>query len=347
MALGFTAARAGVSRTAAAFSRAASANHGFSTSAPRRTFSSYLVTPGEVHEALQKSPPSSISTDPRVICLSAAWFLPNDPEGRTGIESYRQARIPKSRFFDLDKVIDRHSPYPHMLPDPKGFASAMSELGVRRDDTVVVYDTKELGIFSAPRVAWTLRVFGHPKVHLLNNFRLWCEQGLPIESGNLYNVECCTYPIPELDHNKVIDFEDVREIALDYKKEGSEGIQVLDARSTGRFDGTADEPRPGLSSGHMPGAISVPIDVLLDPKSKAFLPADQLKKIFQDRGVDPAKPVISSCGTGVTACIIDAALSEAQYGNPEKRKIYDGSWTEWAQRVKPSDSLIRKSTDKQ
>ncbi|TLS26343.1 hypothetical protein PpBr36_04567 [Pyricularia pennisetigena] len=319
------------------------ASRTFTTTMPRRTFSSYLVTPKEVHEAMQKSPPSPISTHPRVICLNAAWFLPNDPEGRTGIESYRKSRIPKSRFFDLDKVIDRHSPYPHMLPEPKKFASAMSELGVRKEDTVVVYDTKELGIFSAPRVAWTLRVFGHPKVHILNNFRTWCDEGLPIESGNLYNVECCTYPIPEISADKVADFEEVRDVAIDHNKEGAEGVQILDARSAGRFDGTAAEPRPGLSSGHMPGAINLPIDMLLDPKTKAFLPADQLRKVFESKGVDPSKPIVSTCGTGVTACIIDTALEVAQFGDPAKRKVYDGSWTEWAQRVKPSDSLIRKS----
>ncbi|EOO02390.1 putative thiosulfate sulfurtransferase protein [Phaeoacremonium minimum UCRPA7] len=307
----------------------------------RRNLSSYLVTPKELHEALKKNPPSSISTDPRIIPLCAAWFLPNDPEKRTGIQVYREKRIPKARFFDLDKVIDKRSPYPHMLPGPKDFAAAMSELGIRREDTVVVYDTKELGIFSAPRVGWTLQVFGHPKVHVLNNFRLWVEEGLPTESGELYNVECNTYPIPELDASKVASFEDVKEVAMDFNKEGAEGVQILDARSNGRWTGKAPEPRPGLSSGHMPGSINIPFDAVLDPTTKAFLPADQLKKIFQDKGVDPQKPIISSCGTGVTAVVLETALTEAGYGSADLRRVYDGSWTEWAQRVRPSDSLIR------
>ena len=149
--------------------------------------------------------PSSISTEPRVIPLCAAWFLPND--GRSGIQSFREQRIPKARFFDLDKVIDKHSPYPHMLPDAKGFAAAMSELGIRKEDIVVVYDTKELGIFSAPRVGWTLRVFGHERVHVLNNYRLWLQQGLPTESGELYSVECNAYPIPKMDEDKVAGYE--------------------------------------------------------------------------------------------------------------------------------------------
>ncbi|KAI1772606.1 thiosulfate sulfurtransferase [Hypoxylon cercidicola] len=312
----------------------------FISTEPRRQLSSYLVTPEELAKALKKSPPSPISPEPRVIPLCAAWFLPNDE--RKGIEVYREKRIPKARFFDLDKVIDKHSPFPHMLPSPKTFAEAMSSLGIRKDDTVVVYDTKELGIFSAPRVGWTLRVFGHPKVHVLNNFKLWVEEGYPTESGELYNVECNPYPIPKLDEAKVASFDQVREVALDYNKEGAEGIQILDARPNGRFTGKDPEPREGLSSGHMPGSINIPFSSVLDPQTKAFLPKDQLKKIFEEKKVDPSKPIISTCGTGVTAVVIETALEEAGYGSLETRRVYDGSWTEWAQQVKPSDSLIRK-----
>ncbi|KAK7419162.1 hypothetical protein QQX98_003501 [Neonectria punicea] len=307
----------------------------------QRNFSSYIVTPKELREALDKNAPSPISTDPRVIPLCASWFLPND--GRTGIQTFREQRIPKARFFDLDKVIDKRSPYPHMLPDAKGFAAAMSELGIRKEDIVVVYDTKELGIFSAPRVGWTLKVFGHSNVHILNNFKLWVEEGLPTESGELYSVECCPYPIPKFEADLVASFEDVKEIAQDYNKEGVEGVQILDARPTARFTGEAPEPREGLSSGHMPGSVSIPFSAVLDPTTKAFLPRDQLKKVLEEKGVDPAKPIISSCGTGVTACVIETALEEAGLGSPESRRVYDGSWTEWAQRVSPKDGLILKS----
>ncbi|KAI1077626.1 thiosulfate sulfurtransferase [Whalleya microplaca] len=307
---------------------------------PHRSLSSYLVTPKELAEALKRSPPSSISPEPRVIPLCAAWFLPND--GRKGIEVFREKRIPKARFFDLDKVIDKRSPYPHMLPSPKQFAEAMSELGIRKEDTVVVYDTKELGIFSAPRAGWTLKVFGHPKVHVLNNFKLWVEEGLPTESGELYSIECNTYPIPKMDEDKVASYDEVREVALDYNKEGAEGVQILDARPNGRFTGKDPEPREGLSSGHMPGSISVPFSSVLDPETKAFLPKEQLRKVFEEKGIDPSKPIISSCGTGVTAVAIDTALEEAGLGGPGSRKVYDGSWTEWAQRVSPSDNLIVK-----
>lgn len=222
------------------------------TMASRRNLSSYLVSPKELQDALKKNPPSPISPDPRVIPLCASWFLPNDE--RTGIQTFREQRIPKARFFDLDKVIDKRSPYPHMLPDAKRFAAAMSELGIRKEDVVVVYDTKELGIFSAPRVGWTLKVFGHQNVHILNNFRLWVEEGLPTESGELYSVECCPYPIPEFDASKVASFEDVKEVAQDHNKEGAEGIQVLDARPSGRFTGK------DLSLGRV-----CPLDTCRDP----------------------------------------------------------------------------------
>lgn len=293
----------------------------------RKSFSSYLVTPKELNEALKKNPPpgNKISTDPRTVPLCAAWFLPND--GRNGMDTFRAKRIPNARFFDIDKVIDRHSEYPHMLPSASDFASAMSALGIRKDDTIVVYDTAELGIFSAPRVAWTLKVFGHDLVHVLNNFKIWVDEGYPTESGEFYSIECCPYPIPDKDESKVVDFPEMKEVAQDYNKEGAEGVQILDARPYGRWAGTAPEPRPGLSSGHMPGSISMPFSDLLDPKTKAFLPPQELKKVFQEKGVDPSKPVISTCGTGVTAAVIDAALAEAGYVDDKAKRIYDGSWT--------------------
>ena len=172
--------------------------------------------------------------------------MPNDPEHRTGYKTFLERRIPKARFFDLDKVKDEKSPYPHMLPSPEVFAKEMGKLGIRRDDSVVVYDTVELGIFSAPRVAWTLKVFGHHGVHILNNFKLWVEQGFPTEKGVPESVEEVYYPVPELEENKVVLFEEMRERALERGKDGAEEVIVLDARSKGRFDGSEPEPRPGM-----------------------------------------------------------------------------------------------------
>ncbi|KAL4758387.1 sulfurtransferase [Aspergillus foveolatus] len=291
------------------------------------SFASYLVTPKELSDALKKNPSTKISTSPRVIPLCAAWFMPNDPEGRTGIDVFRKHRVPQARFFDLDAIKDTESPYPHMLPTAETFAQAMSELGIRRDDEVVVYDTEELGIFSAPRVGWTLRVFGHPRVHILNNYRLWVREGYPTETGEPRQPEKTNYPVPSFDSKLVIPFRELKEIAKEHRKEGAKEVEILDARSQGRWAGTDPEPRPGLSSGHIPGSTSLPFQELLDPETKTYLPPDQLRKIFESRDVDETKSIISSCGTGVTATIIETALGLAEYGDPSIRRVYDGSWT--------------------
>jgi len=312
---------------------------------PISLFKSYLVTPAELSFALTKNVPTKISTAPRIIPLCASWFLPNDPQKRTGQQVFRESRIPTARFFDLDAVKDHDSPYPHMLPTAEEFAKAMQELGIRKDDEVVIYDSKELGIFSAPRVGWTFRVLGHPSVHVLNNYRLWVERGFPTESGEpqpVENEQRSEYPVPSINPEMVVKFAEVKDIAKDYGKEGAEGIQILDARPRGRWAGTAPEPRQGLSSGHIPGSISVPHSELLDPKTGALLSGEELRKIFERKGLDPKKPIISSCGTGVTAAVIDTALGEAAWGKADDRRLYDGSWTEWAQRLKESDRLIRK-----
>lgn len=214
-----------------------------------------------------------------------------------------------------------------MLPSASDFAKAMSGMGIKKDDTVVVYDSLEHGIFSAPRVGWTLKAFGHDSVHVLNNFKLWVEEGYPTESGEFWDVDTCVYPIPKFDSDKLVEFEEVREIAKDHNKEGAEGVQILDARPNGRWSGKDAEPRPGLESGHMPGSINIPVSELLDPVKKTILPGDQLRRIFESKGVDPDRPIINSCGTGVTAAVIDAALHEAGYGKESNRKLYDGSWT--------------------
>lgn len=295
----------------------------------RRTYflSSYVVTPKEVDEALKLNAPTAISTDPKLIPVCAAWFMPNDPERRTGLEAFKAKRMPGARFFDVDGIKDHDSPYPHMLPTCDAFADAMTRLGIRKEDELVVYDTEELGMFSAPRVAWTFRVYGHPRVHLLNNFRIWVKEGYPVETGPPAVPNITKYPVPAYNTDMVVKFAEMKTIGYDHGKEGSEEIQILDARSKGRFDGTDPEPRPGLRSGHMPGATSLPFQALLDPETKALLPPDELKKLFEEKKLDPHKPVIATCGTGVTAAIIEAALKSADFGSPQDRRVYDGSWT--------------------
>ena len=287
----------------------------------KSTMASYTVTPKQLSDAMGKNP--------RIVPVCASWFLPNDPQKRTGQQVFREQRIPNARFFDLDDVKDHDSPYPHMLPTAEGFAKAMEKIGITREDEVVVYDSKELGIFSAPRVGWTFKVFGHPAVHILNNFRLWVEQGYPTQTGEVEmgKGEPGKYPVPSVDPERVVKFAEVKDIAKHHGKEDADGIQILDARSRGRWAGSAPEPRPGLPSGHIPGSVSVPLSDLLDSKTAALLSGEELRNVFESKGVDPKMPIISSCGTGVTAAVIDAALAEAEYGPADDRRVYDGSWT--------------------
>ncbi|KAL8827365.1 MAG: hypothetical protein Q9170_007043 [Blastenia crenularia] len=303
---------------------------------------SYIVTPKDLSNALTRNVPTKNSKS-RVVPLCAAWFLPNNPAGRSGQQVFQQRRIPTAKFFDLDAVKDHESPYPHMLPSAEDFAKAMQKMGIRKEDELVVYDSQEAGIFSAPRVAWTLKVFGHPGVHILNNFRQWVEQGYPTESAKNETAveEPSYYPVPNLDSSKVVHFSEMKKIAEQNNKQGSKDVQVLDARSRGRWSGTDPEPRPGLPSGHIPGSINMPMSEVLDPSTGTFLPGQKLKKIFESKGLDPQKPMICTCGTGVTAAAVDAALTEAGFGDPAKRRLYDGSWTEWALRVNEADDMIR------
>ena len=291
--------------------------------------SSYIVTPRELHDAMTNVSRAEGSSSRRVVPLCVAWFLPNDPQGRTGRQVFEKRRIPTARFFDIDAVKDDESPYPHMLPTAEGFAEAMSNLGLRRDDRIVVYDTQELGIFSAPRVAWTLRVFGHPSVHILNNFRIWVEQGFPTEDGDKATVpEIKTrYAVPSVHPDEVACFREIKSIAKENGKDSSGDTQIIDARSSGRFTGKEPEPRPGLPSGHIPGSLNLPLADILDLKTKALLSRAELRQIFEAKGLDPERPIISTCGTGVMAAVLDAALSEADFGDRKSRRVYDGSWT--------------------
>ena len=254
--------------------------------------------------------------------------MPNDPEGRKGIDAFNKKRIPKARFFDIDEIKDEESAYPHMLPTCDKFSEAMSNMGIRKDDELVVYDTEELGLFSAPRVAWTLRVYGHPGgVHILDNFRQWVKEGYPVEEGPPEVPNNTKYPVPSYNTDMVVKFAEMKTIGYDHGKEGAEEIQILDARPTPRWEGVAAEPRAGLKSGHMPGSTSLPFQLLIDPETKQMLPKEELRKVFESKGLSPDKPTIATCGSGVTAAIIDAALKEADFVRADDRRLYDGSWT--------------------
>lgn len=299
----------------------------------------YLVSPKQLDAAIKSSPDT-------LVPISAAWFMPNDPNRRTGYDSFTKSHIRSSRFFDLDAIADTVSSYPHMLPDSTTFSSHMSRLGIRSSDTVVIYDTSELGLFSAPRVAWTFRVFGHKGgIHVLNNYKLWVEQGFPISSGAQESFSKTQYEAQDPNASMVIDFRAVRELGKSNISGGTEqsgSTTILDARSRGRWEGRDPEPRKGLSSGRIPGSISLPFTDVLDPETKTMKGREELQKIFHTLGVAGDKPIVASCGTGVSAAVIETALLEAGIA-VGSTKVYDGSWTEWAQRVSEDEGLIVKS----
>ncbi|KAF8475920.1 Rhodanese-like domain-containing protein [Kalaharituber pfeilii] len=304
-----------------------------------RSFSSFIITPKELLNQLESNPPPSTHHTPRTIPVSAEWFLPND--GRNGYEEFLKLRIPGARFFDLDAVKDPDSPYPHMVPTAPIFAEAMKKMGIAREDTVVVYDSPALGIFSAPRAAWTFKVFGHPNVHLLNNFKQWVDERYPTEKGPEGRIERSSYPLVEPDEKMIARFEEIKSIAQ--SEENGKTIQIIDARPHGRWLGKDPEPRPGLSSGHIPQSISLPFSSLVDPVTKKLKHATELKEILLGSGINPSKDVEKRlmCGTGVTAVVVEVAMEEA--GIDGVKKVYDGSWTEWAQRVDEASGLIVKS----
>lgn len=254
---------------------------------------------------------------PDIRVLDATTFLPGDP--RDAKAMYAERRIPGALFFDIEEIADHSSPLPHMLPTPELFASRMRKLGVGDGARVIVYDNQ--GLFSAARVWWTFRVMGHQDVAVLDGgFPAWERGGYPIETE--------LAPARQERHFTARFRADlVREIG-DVRRALAQGEPVLDARPAARFRGEAPEPRVGLRGGHMPGALSVPASALLDELGVMREPGE-LAEILQKAGVDPSRPAICSCGSGVTAAIIALALARLGYWDAA---IYDGSWAEWGSR---------------
>ena len=254
--------------------------------------------------------------DPGLVVLDASWYLP--AMNRDGHAEYLAAHIPGAGFFDIDAISDHSTPLPHMLPGPQAFAEAVGALGVGDGQRVVVYDGA--GLFSAPRVWWMLRIFGLAEVAILDGgLAAWKAEGKPTDSGEVRAVTR-TFT-PRFDASRLAGLEDVR-AAL-----AAGTHQVLDARSADRFHGRAPEPRAGLPSGHMPGSLSLPSsDLVANGRLKA---PEELRARLAALGVDGARPVITSCGSGVSAAIITLALE--RLGLPTG-SLYDGSWTEWGGR---------------
>ena len=229
---------------------------------------------------------------------------------------YRAQHIPGAVFFDLEALSDENTDLPHMLPTPEVFAREMGRLGLRDGMTLVVYE--QAGPFSAPRAWWMLRTFGVRNVYVLDGgLRAWVEAGLPTESGGGQRPEATFHAT--LDTAAVCDLQQLgRRI--------ESGGQIADARPAGRFAGTAPEPRPGLRSGHMPSARSLPLASLTE--QGRFKPAAELLAIFQAQELDLGKPITTTCGSGITAAGLALAL---ELCGAREVSLYDGSWAEYAQ----------------
>ena len=260
-----------------------------------------------------------------VIVFDATKYLPN--EGRNSAAEFAMAHIPGARFFDIDVVADPDSALPHMVPSAGRFQRLMGELGVANDSAVVFYDQK--GITSSARGWWLMSLFGHAKAAILDGgLPKWVRENRPVETG------APTVPAPTT-YRATLHAEKLRGIGDMLNL--APGSVVIDARPAGRFAGTAPEPRPGLPSGHMPGSTSLPSSDLLAPDG-TMLPPTELRARFAAAGVDGSRPVITSCGTGVTATILTLGLIQAGF---PPGAVYDGSWTEWAGRP----DTIKETTD--
>jgi thiosulfate/3-mercaptopyruvate sulfurtransferase len=247
--------------------------------------------------------------------IDASWYMPS--QNRHAYKEYEHAHIKGAVFFDLDGASDHTSSLPHMLPTSEAFAVTMSRLGVSNSDDVVVYDTQ--GLFSAPRLWWMLRVFGHTRVRVLNGgLPAWRERyAAEIESGNVLHssVPFVSTFQPQL----VASLKQMQEWS------GNGTIQICDARSPSRFWGKEPEPRAGLRSGHIPTARNLHYAQLLTLEQK-LKQGDELRALFVDAGIQLNAPIVTSCGSGVTACILALALYEIGIKNVP---VYDGSWAEW------------------
>jgi thiosulfate/3-mercaptopyruvate sulfurtransferase len=253
--------------------------------------------------------------DPNVRVLDGTYHLPTakrDPRAE-----YLAQHIPGAGFFDIDGIADSSTDLPHMIPAPAVFEAEMRKLGISKATHVVVYDS--YGWQSAARVWWSLRVFGHDDVALLDGgLPKWLAEGRAVQAGPVT-------PKPG-DFEAQFRPELVRSKAQMMANVASKAEQVLDARAAGRFEGTAPEPRPGLRGGHIPGSRNLPMGDLVDPATKRLKPAAELAKLYADAGIDTGKPIATTCGSGVTACGLAFGLYLI---GAEKVAIYDGSWSEW------------------
>ncbi|MGN6489188.1 MAG: 3-mercaptopyruvate sulfurtransferase [Devosia sp.] len=254
--------------------------------------------------------------DPNVAIVDGSWYLPaaaRDPRAE-----YLAGHIPGAVWFDVDKYSDLSTGLPHMLMPAAEFAALAGRLGISEGNTIVVYDG--MGLFSAPRVRWTFMVMGAKDVRILSGgLPAWRAENRPLEPGEA--IRPITAFHADFDPSRVATLPDMQSLTR------SGGRQILDARPAGRFSGTVPEPRPGLKSGHMPGAKSVPADSLVE--SGRLKSPEHLRTLFQAAGVDLARPMVTTCGSGVTAATLKLALEQAGAADVI---LYDGSWAEYGGR---------------
>ena len=256
--------------------------------------------------------------DPEIQIIDARMASPGQ-EDRNVAQEYLNGHIPGAVFFDIEALSDHTSPLPHMLPRPETFAVAMRELGVNQDKHLIVYD--EGNLFSAPRAWWMLRTFGVEKVSILGGgLAGWQRDDLLLEEGAV--------ELPEGEFNAAFNPEAVVKVTDVLLASHENTAQVIDARPAARFNAEVDEPRPGLRRGHIPGALNVPWTELV--REGELKPTDELDAIFFGRGVSYDKPIIVSCGSGVTAAVVLLALATLDVPNV---KLYDGAWSEWGARA--------------
>lgn len=254
---------------------------------------------------------------PDLRVVDATWFM--KMQGRDARQEYQAEHIPGAVFFDIDEIADTGNPLPHMLPPPEKFSSKVRRLGLGNGNRIVVYDNN--GGAASARVWWMFRLFGHKDVSVLDGgFAKWKVEGRPVED---------LPPMPRERHfmSRINTFL-VRDAEQLKANIASGREQVIDARSPGRFAGTDPEPWPVAKSGHIPGSVNVPYLDLLNG-DKTFRNGPELAARFAQAGIDLGKPVVTSCGSGVTACIVALALHLIGH---DQVAVYDGSWAEWGSR---------------